>query len=229
MELQRCETSREEQESGRYLYWGRAHPSIRNISPTAPPKDRLIKAARRTQTAGRSNALPTTPATALRLKAAADPPSPPAPARQSSPRGTGKGGGGRAGGPAGSPPPLPGLWPAPAALLAPPARGRTGGRTDGRTDGWMDEGRTDGGTKVLGGEGGSGFFGEGRGGSRVGWMDGRTRWTMDGRTDGQTGAGRSQLGRRPLRPSVRHPPPGSAMVMGGGSPPPFTPPPQKKI
>lgn len=28
----------------RYLYWGRAHPSIRNISPTAPPKDRLISA-----------------------------------------------------------------------------------------------------------------------------------------------------------------------------------------
>lgn len=27
-----------------YLYIGRAHPSIKNISPIAPPKDKLIKA-----------------------------------------------------------------------------------------------------------------------------------------------------------------------------------------
>lgn len=27
------------------LYIGRAHPSIKNISPIAPPKDKLIKAA----------------------------------------------------------------------------------------------------------------------------------------------------------------------------------------
>lgn len=30
------------------MYWGRAHPSIKNISPTAPPKDRLISATTRT-------------------------------------------------------------------------------------------------------------------------------------------------------------------------------------
>lgn len=35
----------EGEESAPYLYWGRAHPSIRNIKPTAPPKDRLIRAA----------------------------------------------------------------------------------------------------------------------------------------------------------------------------------------
>ena len=29
-----------------YLYIGRAHPSIKNISPIAPPKDKLIKAAK---------------------------------------------------------------------------------------------------------------------------------------------------------------------------------------
>lgn len=29
-----------------YLYIGRAHPSIKNISPIAPPKDKLIKAVR---------------------------------------------------------------------------------------------------------------------------------------------------------------------------------------
>jgi hypothetical protein len=32
-----------------YLYIGRAHPSIRNISPIAPPKDKLIKAAKQTK------------------------------------------------------------------------------------------------------------------------------------------------------------------------------------
>lgn len=33
-------------DSGTYPYTGRAHPSMRNMRPTAPPKDRLMRAAR---------------------------------------------------------------------------------------------------------------------------------------------------------------------------------------
>ena len=45
VKVEKCYTKTQKDKNVTYLYIGRAHPSIKNISPIAPPKDKLIKAA----------------------------------------------------------------------------------------------------------------------------------------------------------------------------------------